>query len=80
MPWKWYNLTVYEKNLSTEETLGIDKNLLLGVEFFQGEYSFSDKSCSKVHSDEKISIQNIKTFSSDSNAPTVWLVVYKYSD
>ncbi len=32
------------------------------------------------HSDKKILIQNVKPFSSGTNAQTVWLVVYKYSD
>ncbi len=33
-----------------------------------------------IHSDKKILIQNVKTFSSGTNAQTVWLGVYKYSD
>ena len=33
-----------------------------------------------IHSDKKILIQNIIAFSSDINAQTALLVVYKYSD
>ncbi len=33
-----------------------------------------------LHFDKKVLIQNVKTFSSGTNAQTVWLGVYKYSD